>query len=65
MGVDWMLLTGIFLLRLLTQLIIVKKSMIKLGEKNFLLLVPFFEVFLMITNLLLGFAGLFSRKTQW
>lgn len=65
MGVDWMLLTGIFLLRLLTQLIIVKKSMIRLGEKNFLLLVPFFEVFLMITNLLLGFAGLFSRKTQW
>lgn len=65
MGIDWMLLTGIFLLRLITLLIIVKKSMIKLGEKNFLLLVPFFEVFLMITNLLLGFAGLFSRKTQW
>lgn len=65
LGVDWMLLTGIFLLRMITQLFIVKRSMIKLGEKNFLLLVPFFEVFLMITNLLLGFAGLFSRKTQW
>ncbi|KAF0204663.1 MAG: glycosyl transferase group 2 family [Bacteroidetes bacterium] len=65
LGVNWILLLGIYVLRLISQTIIIKKCMIRLGEKNFLLLFPFFEVFLMIINLLLGFAGLFSRKTQW
>ncbi|MBW6490161.1 MAG: glycosyltransferase [Lentimicrobium sp.] len=64
-GVDWKLLLGIYLVRLFTQIFIIKKCMIRLGEKNFLLLIPFFELFLMMVNLLLGFAGLFSRKTQW
>jgi len=63
--VDWMLLLGIYILRLITQTVIIKKSMNRLGEKNFLLLFPFFEVFLMMINLLLGLTGLFSRKTQW
>ena len=63
--VDWMLLLGIFLLRLFTQIFIVKKCMIRLNEKKFLLLTPFFELFMMLVNLLLGFIGLFSRKSQW
>jgi hypothetical protein len=63
--VDWMLLLGMYILRLITQAVIIKKSMNRRGEKNFLLLFPFFEVFLMMINLLLGFTGLFSRKTQW
>lgn len=65
LGVNWMLLLGIYVIRLISQTIIIKKCMIRLEEKNFLLLFPFFEVFLMIINLLLGFAGFFSRKTQW
>ncbi len=63
--VDWMLLLGIYFLRLVSQAVIIKKSMIRLGEKNFLLLFPFFELFLMMINLMLGLTGLFSRKTQW
>ena len=63
--VDWMLLSGIFALRLISQLIIIKKSMIRLNEKHFLLLSPLFEIGLMLINLLLGFSGLFSKKTQW
>jgi len=63
--VDWMLLSGIFTLRLISQLIIIKKSMIRLNEKHFLLLSPLFEIGLMLINLLLGFSGLFSKKTQW
>lgn len=63
--VDWMLLSGIFALRLISQLIIIKKSMIRLNEKHFLLLSPLFEISLMLINLLLGFSGLFSKKTQW
>ncbi len=63
--VDWMLLLGIYMLRLLTQIFIIKKCMIRLNEKKFLLLTPFFELFMMLVNLLLGFSGLFSRKSQW
>ena len=63
--VDWMLLTGIYLLRLSTQLFIIKKCMIRLNEKKFLLLTPFFELFLMLINLILGLRGLFVKKAQW
>jgi len=63
--VDWMLLSGIFGVRLISQLIIVKKCMIRLNEKHFFLLSPLFEIMLMMINLILGFTGLFSRKTQW
>ena len=65
LGVDWMLLTGIFVIRLISQLIIIKKSMIRLNEKHFFLLSPVFEIILMLINLILGISGLFSRKTQW
>lgn len=65
LGVDWKLLVGMFGLRLITQLIIVKKSMIRLNEKHFFLLSPLFEIWLMLTNLLLGIRGAFSKKTQW
>jgi cellulose synthase/poly-beta-1,6-N-acetylglucosamine synthase-like glycosyltransferase len=63
--VDWMLLAGIYAVRLISQMIIVKKSMIRLNEKHFFLLSPLFEIMLMMINLILGFAGMFSRKTQW
>ena len=63
--VDWMLLLGIYLLRLFTQIFIIKKCMIRLHEKEFLLLTPLFELFLMLINLILGFRGLFSKKSQW
>lgn len=65
LDVDWLLLLGIYLLRLFTQLFIIKKCMIRLHEKKFLLFTPVFEVFLMVVNLILGFNGLFSKKSQW
>ncbi|MBL7905773.1 MAG: glycosyltransferase [Bacteroidales bacterium] len=64
-GVDWMLLAGVFALRLFSQLFILKKCMIRLKERQFLLLSPLFEIILLLINLILGFTGLFSRKTQW
>ena len=63
--VDWILLSGIYLLRLFSQIFIIKKCMTRLNEKKFLLLVPFFELFMMLINLMLGFRGLFSKKSQW
>lgn len=63
--VEPILLGSVFLLRLITQLVIVKKSMIKLKERNFLFWVPFFELFLLIINTWLSIVGFFSKKTQW
>lgn len=63
--VEPVLLAAIFVVRLGTQLFIIKKAMNRMNEQNFLMLVPFFELFLMIVNLWLGFRGLFSKKTQW
>lgn len=63
--VEPILLASIFVIRLGTQLFIVKKAMNRMKEQNFLLLVPFFEMILMIVNLWLGFRGMFSKKTQW
>lgn len=63
--VNWMLLLGIYLLRLFSQMFIIKKCMNRLNEKKFLLLTPFFELFLMLINLILGIRGLFAKKTQW
>lgn len=63
--VELILLGAVFVVRLFTQLFITKKCMIRLKEKKFLLWVPFFELFMVIVNLWLGFIGLFSKKTQW
>lgn len=64
-GIDPYLLGGIFVIRLFSQLYVIRRSMIKLNEKGFLLWTPFFEIFLMFVNLWLGFIGVFSKKTQW
>lgn len=63
--VEPILLGIIFLIRLISQLIITKKSMNRMHEKNFLAWVPLFEIFLMIINTWLAFSGLFNKKTQW
>ncbi len=63
--VEPILLGVIFAIRLGTQLFITKKCMIRLRETKFLLWIPFFEIFMMIMNLWLGFVGFFSKKTQW
>lgn len=63
--VEWMLLLGIYLLRLFTQIFIIKKCMIRLHERKFLLFTPFFELFLMLINMTLGLRGQFVKKAQW
>lgn len=63
--VEPLVLGSLFILRLGTQIYIIKRTMIRMQEKHFLLLVPFFELFLLFVNTWLGFVGLFSKKTQW
>ena len=56
---------GIVGLRLFTQLLVTGKVMKKLSETGFLLLVPFFELFLMIISPILAFANLLSKPVKW
>jgi cellulose synthase/poly-beta-1,6-N-acetylglucosamine synthase-like glycosyltransferase len=52
-------------LRLFTQLLITGKVMKKLSEKDFLLLVPLFELFLMIISPFLAFANMLNKPVKW
>ena len=56
---------GIVGLRLFTQLLVTGKVMKKLSETGFLLLVPFFELFLMIISPILALANLFNKPVKW
>lgn len=59
------IVAGLAGLRLFTQLFITGKVMRKLSERGFLLLVPFFELFLMIISPLLAFANMFKKPVKW
>jgi cellulose synthase/poly-beta-1,6-N-acetylglucosamine synthase-like glycosyltransferase len=52
-------------LRLFSQLLITGKVMKKLSEKGFLLLVPVFELFLMIVSPILAFANMLNKPVKW
>ncbi len=56
---------GIVVLRLFTQLLVTGKVMKKLSEKGFLLLVPVFELFLMVVSPVLAFANMLSKPVKW
>jgi cellulose synthase/poly-beta-1,6-N-acetylglucosamine synthase-like glycosyltransferase len=56
---------GLAGIRFFTQLLITGKVMRKLSEKGFLLLVPFFELFLMIVSPLLALANVFNKPIKW
>jgi len=58
-------LLPLFCLRLITQLVIVKKSMTRLSEKNLLLISPFLDVALAIINPSLAFSNLVKRQHKW
>ena len=52
-------------IRLLSQLVINKKCIDKLNEKNLLLFSPLFEFILMIINIYLSFTNIFIKNTKW
>lgn len=51
--------------RLVSQLIIFGRAMRKVAEKGFLLLVPFFEVLMMIITPVVAFSNLFRKPVKW
>lgn len=56
---------ALFILRLITQLIIFKKSLNKLSERKLLLFSPIFEIMYTVINPLLAFTNLVSPKKKW
>jgi len=56
---------SLVVLRLFSQLFITGKVMQKLSEKGFLLLVPFFEIFLLIISSLLALVNIMSKPVKW
>lgn len=56
---------GIFALRLLMQMLIFKKSMDKLQEKDLLLFSPVYELFLLFFYPYLALSNLFIKKNKW
>ena len=59
------LILGVFVLRYMVQMLIFKLSTDKLGGRDLLAFVPFFEVFFMLFNPLLFFSNLIIKKTKW
>jgi cellulose synthase/poly-beta-1,6-N-acetylglucosamine synthase-like glycosyltransferase len=60
----WLVL-GVFFTRMLSQLIIFKKSFVKLNEKKLLLLSPIIEVILFLLYPVIYFSNLISRQNRW
>ncbi len=55
----------LFILRLFSQLFIFKKCMIRLSERNLLLLSPINEIFLLFFDGLIRIALVFDKKDKW
>jgi hypothetical protein len=55
---------GLMAIRITSQLVITGRVMNKLSEKGFLLLVPFFEIFLMIISPLLALANIVNKPVK-
>ncbi len=56
---------GIVAARFFSQLLITGKVMNKLSEKGFLLLVPLFELFLMLISPILATANMLNKPVKW
>lgn len=62
---QYLFVTGLFALRFVSQMIIIKKSMQKLNEKDLLLISPLYEVLLLLFNVLISISNIFIRQQKW
>ncbi len=65
LGVSWIILLPVLVLRLITQWILFGRSMKKFTEKNLWFWSPFFEIFIMFTDIIFWFILTFSRNRKW
>ena len=60
-----LLVSSIFILRLLSVLFVIKKTMIKFKEQNLLLFSPLFEIIFILLNPVIAFSNLVSKNNKW
>jgi len=60
-----LIVIGLFLLRLITQYVIIDFSAKKLNERDILILLPFLEIFLIINQFIIFINNLISKPTHW
>jgi len=58
----WIMILSIFVLRLISQLIVYGYAQKRFGEKKLLLLTPFFEIFLMLIDIIIWVGLLFTKR---
>jgi len=56
---------ALFILRLVIQLFIFRKTLVRLNEKGIWLLVPLFEIILILINTALTVSAFMSKETKW
>jgi len=56
---------GLFGLRLLTQMIIIKKSMIVLSERKLLLVSPLLELLMIFIHITVRISNVFIKQNKW
>jgi cellulose synthase/poly-beta-1,6-N-acetylglucosamine synthase-like glycosyltransferase len=59
------LVLALFVLRLAIQFFVFRKTLARLNEKGIWLLVPFFEIILILINSVLSFSTLISKESKW
>jgi glycosyltransferase involved in cell wall biosynthesis len=62
---QWMVVAVILGLRIISQLILTKKTMLLLGEKKLLLFSPLLELFILIANPIISVISIFVKKRRW
>lgn len=62
---QYYLILGIFLIRMLSQLFLVKKCMNRLGEKLQLIWVPLYDFFFTIMNPVIAFSNVIWKDKKW
>ena len=62
---QWMVIAVILGLRIISQLILTKKTMLLLGEKKLLLFSPLLELFILIANPIISVISIFVKKRRW
>jgi hypothetical protein len=55
----------LFILRLAVQLFVFRKTLARLNEKGIWLLVPLFEIILILINTALTVTSFMSKETKW
>jgi hypothetical protein len=56
---------ALFVLRLAMQLFTFRKTLVRLNEKGIWLLVPFFDIILILINTALTVSGFLSKEKKW